>query len=74
MFQIGVDPIRIDIINHIDGVTFDEAWPARIHTTFSGLDVAVLSRKHSIQNKTASRRAQDLADVETLEKMATTDD
>jgi len=30
VFQIGVAPIRIDIITAIDGVTFEEAWPARV--------------------------------------------
>lgn len=74
VFQIGVEPIRIDIINQIDGVTFDEAWPERVHANFAGLDVPVLSRAHLIQNKTASGRAQDLADVEVLEKLADSDD
>src|SRR6266581_349138 len=30
IFQIGVEPIRIDVITGIDGVGFDEAWPARV--------------------------------------------
>jgi len=29
-FQIGQPPDRIDILQRIDGVTFDEAWPNRI--------------------------------------------
>lgn len=29
-FQIGVAPIRIDIITMIDGVTFKDAWPDRL--------------------------------------------
>ncbi len=27
VFQIGVPPVRIDIITEIDGVSFNEAWP-----------------------------------------------
>jgi hypothetical protein len=29
-FQMGQPPTRIDILQHIDGITFDEAWENRI--------------------------------------------
>src|SRR6266436_115725 len=32
IFQIGVPPLRIDIITSIDGVEFAEAWPDRLET------------------------------------------
>lgn len=66
-FQIGVEPLRIDILTQIDGVTFDEAWDGRVLATFAGVSVTVLSRAYLIQNKRASGRKQDLADVEWLE-------
>ena len=59
-------PIRIDILTAIDGVTFDEAWPARVSSKYGDQPINVLSREHLIQNKLASGRRQDLADVETL--------
>lgn len=68
IFQIGVAPVRIDILTRIDGVTFDEAYRDRVMTRFGGRSVAVLSRAHLIQNKRASGRLQDLADIERLEK------
>jgi len=37
-----------------------------VRTRFGGRPVAVLSRAHLIQNKRASGRLQDLADVERL--------
>jgi hypothetical protein len=67
IFQIGVEPIRIDVLTVIDGVQFDEAWSERINSTFAGEPVAVLSREHLIKNKLAAARTQDLADVERLE-------
>ena len=67
IFQIGVEPIRIDVLTVIDGVQFDEAWSERIHSTFAGEPVAVLSREHLIKNKLAAARTQDLADVERLQ-------
>jgi hypothetical protein len=30
IFQFGVPPNRIDFVNEIDGVSFDECWPSRI--------------------------------------------
>jgi len=55
------------VITTIDGVSFDEAWPARLLTKFADQPAAVLSKDHLIQNKRATGRAQDLADVEWLE-------
>ena len=68
VLQIGVAPIRIDIITSITGVEFDEAWPARLQAVFDGEPVGVLSRQHLIQNKSATGRPQDLADVDFLKK------
>jgi len=38
IFQFGLPPNRIDLINNIEGVTFEEAWKKRTKTTmeFSG--------------------------------------
>lgn len=68
MFQIGVVPLRIDVLTSIDGVEFDEAWADRLVAKFAGLDVPVLSARHLVKNKRAVARTQDLADVEWLEK------
>lgn len=66
-FQIGVPPLRIDILTAIDGVEFDEAWNERGRVELIGVDVPVLSRRHLIANKRASGRLQDLADIERLQ-------
>ena len=34
IFQIGVEPVRVDIITSIDGVDFEEAWPDRISADY----------------------------------------
>ena len=71
IFQIGVPPLRIDLITSIDGVDFSEAWPERFRTTFGEVPIQVISRKHLIQNKKVAARLQDLADVEVLESSNT---
>jgi hypothetical protein len=68
VFQIGVAPLRIDILTGIDAVQFDEAWADRVTVTFADQKVAVLSANHLIRNKRAVGRTQDLADLEWLEK------
>jgi hypothetical protein len=66
IFQIGLPPVRIDVITSIDGVDFDEAWPARLQTVYGGVTTSVLSRRHLIVNKQACGRPQDLADLDWL--------
>lgn len=67
VFQVGIAPLRIDVLTGIDAIEFDEAWTGRFTTKFADLTVAVLSAAHLIRNKRAVGRAQDLADLEWLE-------
>lgn len=66
VFQIGVAPVRIDVLTSVDGVEFAEAWPERAETTYGGQAVPVISRRHLEENKRASGRPQDLADLDLL--------
>ena len=43
VFQIGLPPLRIDIITSIDGVEFAEAWPDRVETSFGDVPAFVIS-------------------------------
>jgi hypothetical protein len=66
-FQIGQPPARIDILQHIDGVRFDEAWENRIEGMIDGqIQAAVISRDDLIRNKLATGREQDILDVKKL--------
>jgi hypothetical protein len=67
IFQIGVAPIRIDVITSIDGVDFATAWSARLTVPFADQVVNVLSRDDLIRNKKTAAREQDLIDVKWLE-------
>lgn len=68
VFQIGIAPLRIDVLTAIDAVEFDDAWRNRVESRFADQPVPVLSREDLIRNKRAAGRAQDLADLEWLEK------
>jgi hypothetical protein len=70
-FQIGQPPARIDILQQIDGITFDEAWANRIEGLIDGqIQAAVMSRDDLIRNKLATGREQDELDVKKLRAAA----
>jgi hypothetical protein len=66
IFQIGVEPVRIDIVTRVDGLEFDDGAGDWIETTFGGEPTHVLSKRALLVNKRAAGRPQDLADVAAL--------
>lgn len=67
VLQIGVAPVRIDILTELDGLNFAEAWDHRRSGELDGLRMCFLSPDDLIRNKRAVGRAQDLADIERLQ-------
>lgn len=66
-FQVGQPPARVDILQRIDGLTFDEAWQNRIGGLIDGeVQINVISKDDLIRNKLASGREQDLLDAKKL--------
>jgi len=66
-YQIGVPPVRVDILMSIDGVTFDEAWPNRCESALGNEKAHFIGRADLARNKRASGRHIDLHDAEQLE-------
>ena len=66
VFQIGQPPARIDILQHIDGVSFDEAWNERTEALLSDIPTHFISANHLIRNKLNTGRMRDLADAEAI--------
>lgn len=67
VFQIGIEPSRIDILQGIAAVDFDDAWERRVDGKLDeNTPTHFISREHLIKNKIAVGRHQDLADVEKL--------
>jgi hypothetical protein len=64
--QIGTPPRRIDILTQISGVDFEEAWASRAVRKVVGLSIPFLGREKLLQNKRATGRLKDLADLEAL--------
>lgn len=66
ILTFGVVPTRVDLINEIDGVTYEEARPNVVRGTYGGVDVTFIGFDDLIRNKMATPRAKDRADVEDL--------
>ncbi len=66
IIQLGVPPVRIDFVTSIDGVEWETAWNNRIQGEWAEVPVCYLSKDDFIQNKRASGRLKDLADIESL--------
>ncbi len=69
MIQLGRAPNRIDLLSHLYGVGFDEAWSTRMPGTLDGVPVWFIDRVSLLRNKRATGRPQDLADAEFIERL-----
>jgi predicted nucleotidyltransferase len=67
-YQMGVPPVRVDVLMGIPGLHFDGAWARRVDSDFDGLVVSFISREDLITVKHASGRPQDLIDADLLSK------
>ena len=67
--QIGYPPLRIDILNEIDGVTFAEATPNKLIVDIEGLPINYIGLDDLIKNKQISGRSRDISDVKELNKL-----
>jgi hypothetical protein len=66
--QLGYPPNRIDILTAIDGVEFADCLARRMVVNISGVDLPIIGLEDFRANKRAAGRAQDLADLESLEE------
>lgn len=66
VFQLGVEPNRVDIMMGLDGVDFDRAWARRVRAMIGGLPVSFIGRADLIRNKRATGRPQDRLDLAKL--------
>ena len=69
LVRIGVPPVRIEILNYIEGLSFDQAFAHRVEKDFQGIRVNLIGINDLITNKKAVGRHKDLADAEGLEKL-----
>lgn len=70
--QLGIAPVRIDIITACAGIKFQSAWKNRIKAKYGDIDVFFISLEDLIKNKRAVGRDRDLLDAKYLERIRKT--
>ncbi len=64
--QFGLPPYRIDVLTGVSGLTFEDAWNTRVEAPFEDVRAPFIGRDAFIQNKRATGRTKDRADLEAL--------
>lgn len=64
--HFGARPHLIEVLNHISGGDFAQAWESRVEANYDGIPVHIISLADLKQNKQASARPKDLADLSQL--------
>jgi len=65
-FQIGVEPVRIDIKTSVPWLSFEAAWNNRVIVDFGGESAPVRCREDVLKSKMAAGRRRDRRDVKKL--------
>ncbi len=65
-YQMGVPPVRVDILMGIPGVEFEQAWQKRVDVDFAGLPVSFIAKEDLVAAKRAAGRPQDIIDADLL--------
>jgi hypothetical protein len=66
VIRMGVPPIRIEILTSVSGIEFESCYIEKELIRIEEIVVPVISLARLRQNKAASGRAKDLADLENL--------
>lgn len=66
VYQIGVEPTRIDILMGLEEMDFVDCWARRVPETVEGVNMNVISIRDLIENKERTARPQDMIDAANL--------
>jgi len=66
VYQIGVAPVRIDIIMGIEGLSFSQAWKNRKKTKYAKTSINILGKEELIDAKSRAKRDHDIIDLKKL--------
>jgi len=64
--QLGVPPVRIDIITSLSGVSLEDAFVGCVDGKYGDIPVQYIGRAEFISNKRSTGRKKDIADLEAL--------
>ncbi len=67
VFQIGIEPNRVDILADVEGLRFQEAWDRCASGTYADQRIFILGYEDTLRAKKAAGREQDLLDARRLD-------
>ena len=68
IIQLGYEPVRIDIVTSVTGVSFNDIWKTRKKGRYGNIKVFFIGKTQLIKLKKATGRKLDLLDLEKLKK------
>ncbi|MCD6413463.1 MAG: nucleotidyltransferase [Elusimicrobia bacterium] len=68
IIQIGYEPVRVDLLTEIEGVSFDEVWAGRVKGVYGDVEVYYIGLDELIKAKKKSFRKTDEVDLEILKE------
>ena len=66
VIQLGVPPVRVDIMTSLTGVGWEKAYADKVDGNYGNTATYFISKDDFIENKRALGRKKDLADLEAL--------
>ena len=69
VIQLGYPPLRIDLLNQLDGVKFNDCFKNIEKFTIDKIAMNIISYDDLMKNKLSSGRYKDLDDLENLKKV-----
>jgi hypothetical protein len=66
VLAIGIEPVRIDLLNRIAGVNYAAARENVVRGRYGSVEVTFIGKQDLLLNKRATGRQRDLGDVEEL--------
>lgn len=70
--QFGVEPLRVDILNEIDGVSIDEVLRNSVRGRYGSVEIRFIGLDELIKNKESTGREQDRLDARQLRQTKNT--
>ena len=68
ILQLGYEPVRIDLLNKLEGLDFRDVWKNKVTGDYGSEKVYFIGIEDLIKNKKTAGRSSDLMDIELLEK------
>lgn len=67
IYQIGVAPVRVDILMGLPGLEFGRAWDHRVRTLYDEVRISIIGLKELIKSKKKAERPSDMIDITQLQ-------